>query len=187
MSRFAVFIDGTYMWHVMMKFTTETGAKFNLGTLPSVVIDTIEPTGTLVLTTLCASMPVNTDPIDDNAVTKRRSFFAMLERHYKFTVELYEINFRGRRLLKNDRDPNDTWSPKEKCVDIATACNLLYRAPTYDVAIIVTGDKDFIPAITKVQALGKRVIISSFRSSCSQELTKYQIIYLDDLASQLTL
>lgn len=185
MSRYAVFIDGTYMWHCMQKFMTDNGLKFNLGILPHTLVNHLDPNSTLVSSTLCASMPVNTP--DTDAVTKRGCFFAMLEKHYKFTVELYEINFRGRRILKKDRSPDDTWSPKEKCVDIAVASNLLYQASTYDVTVLVSGDRDYIPALNKVQALGKRVVIASFRSSCSAELSKYEIVYLDDLVTQLTL
>ena len=45
---------------------------------------------------------------------------------------------RPRRLRRTDRDPNDTFEPKEKCVDIALATSMLFNAAmanAYDVAI----------------------------------------------------
>ena len=42
----------------------------------------------------------------------------------------------------------------------------------YNTAILVSGDEDFIPAIKKVQALGKRVENAYFKSSSSNALKK---------------
>ena len=47
----------------------------------------------------------------------------------------------------------------EKCVDIALASEMLYLTTVpdaYDIGIIITGDKDFIPALEKVRLRAKR-------------------------------
>ena len=42
----------------------------------------------------------------------------------EFDVELWEFDFRGRRWCLKDRYADAVWTPKEKCVDIATISNL---------------------------------------------------------------
>ena len=47
----------------------------------------------------------------------------------------------------------------EKCVDIAVASEMLYMTTVpdaYDIGIIVTGDKDFLPLLEKVRLRAKR-------------------------------
>jgi uncharacterized LabA/DUF88 family protein len=46
----------------------------------------------------------------------------------------------------------------EKCVDISLAVEMLYMASVpdaYDVAVVITGDKDFLPAMKKTRMTGK--------------------------------
>ena len=49
------------------------------------------------------------------------------------------------------------------------ACEILSHAykDNYDVAIIVSGDRDFVPVMEHVQALGKIVEVASFNSCIS--------------------
>ncbi len=45
----------------------------------------------------------------------------------------------------------------EKCVDISLAVEMLYLATVpnaYEIACIITGDKDFIPVLQKTRLLG---------------------------------
>lgn len=85
----------------------------------------------------------------------------------------------------------------EKCVDIALAVEMLYMTTipdAYDIAIIVTGDKDFLPVLEKVRLRAKRVAICSVRNNCNKDLIKaesrtrdFEMIWLDDLVNQLLL
>lgn len=159
--------------------------KLNLGVLPNLLSRIINVDHAKVV--LCSSIPVNVAIEDVPSVNKRRAFFGVLERTYGYTVELYDINFHGKRLLKRDRDPNDTWAPHEKCVDIALAANILFYAPTYDIGIVVTGDRDFLPAVQKAQKLGKRMIIASLKASCSNILQIIEHLWIDDLLPDLYL
>lgn len=62
-------------------------------------------------------------------------------------------------------------SEKEKCVDIALASEMLYYATlpnAYDIAVLVSGDFDFMPALLKVRQQGKRVAVCATRKSCSR-------------------
>ena len=52
----------------------------------------------------------------------------------------------------------------------------MFQVPdTYDIAVIITGDKDFIPALQKVRLKGRRTAIMSMKNSCNRELTRNDI------------
>lgn len=96
--------------------------------------------------------------------------------------DFQRMNFEVHHLL--------TEGAKEKCVDIALAVEMLYMATVpdgYDIAVIITGDKDFIPALHKTRMKGKRVAVCSIRNSCNRDLTHsddkikdFDNIWLDD-------
>jgi hypothetical protein len=78
---------------------------------------------------------------------------------------------------------------QEKCVDIALASEMLYLASVnaYDVAVIIAGDRDFIPALEKIRLLSKRVAIVSMKNACSKDLAAptgglndFDVIWLDN-------
>ena len=61
---------------------------------------------------------------------------------------------------------------QEKCVDIALAVDMLHYATVpnaFDVAVLVSGDRDFIPALVRTRQKGKRVAICSMRNSACPE------------------
>ena len=109
----------------------------------------------------------------------------------------YPKNYRGHNIRQEDG--MNRFTPVEKYVDVALASTMVSRAKddnSYDVAVIVTGDCDYIPAIKIVRNLGKRVAIASIKTSCSQyytdpekgkELMDYEKIWLDDHLNELYL
>src|SRR5204863_6964617 len=110
----------------------------------------------------------NVDPRDTEPVQRRLGFFTMLRQNHHYEIEAFPINFRGKRLRKMDREPNDAFEPKEKCVDIALATSMLFNAAmpnAYDIAIAVLGDQDFKPVLKSVRRLGKRVAIFSIQGA----------------------
>jgi len=153
----------------------------------------------VVRTNLFGSYAENYDPRDNEMVQRRRDFFSMLKEEYYYAVEIYPVNFMGRRVKRQDRDQQDAFEPKEKCVDIALATSMMDYATvrdSYDVAIAVLGDQDFSTVLRAVTRLGKRVAIASIRDSCSAELADprneprirdFDIIWLDDLLEKLEL
>ena len=130
---------------------------------------------------------------------RRLDFFSMLKEEYRYELEIFPINFRGRRVRKADRDPKDTFEPREKCVDISLATSMLYFTAiphAYDIGMAVVGDQDFKPVLQHVRRLGKRVAIASIQGSCAPEfidprdearVKDFGIIWLDDLLHQLEL
>lgn len=188
MQRCKVFIDGSWLWHSMMSYNSDHSHRYNIGALPSHLVAALGENHTYVGTILCASIPKNVDPQDLPQVDKRFKFFKLLKDKYNFELDLYEIDFQGRRLRKQDRYFSDYWVPKEKCVDIATISKLFYHQGSYECAIVVTGDRDFIPAFKTLLLMGKTVYIGSFRATCSTELsTTFKTIWLNDILPNLIL
>ena len=80
----------------------------------------------------------------------------------------------------------------EKCVDISLAVDMLYLSTVpsaYDIAVIVTGDKDFLPAIEKTRLNAKNVVICSMRNSCNRALAEkiadFDNIWIEDHLNEL--
>ncbi len=72
--------------------------------------------------------------------------------------------------------------------DVHLAVDLISGAyeNLYDSAIIVSGDEDFVPAIKKVQKLGKKVINAYFKGSSSTTLKKTcnEYVFMNDLINE---
>ncbi len=207
MAKVMMFIDGTWLYSSTPKLAESHGLPdmhIDYGLLPKVlgskVAEQLRLADTdLVRVYLFGSVAVNYDLRDDEAVQRRLDFFNILKEEFHYEVDVFPINFRGRRLRRKDRDPNDDFEPKEKCVDIALATSLLYYAAipnAYDLAIAVIGDRDYLPVLQHVRRLGKRIAIASIKDCCAPEYTDpldnarvkdMDIIWLNDVVSQIEL
>ena len=87
----------------------------------------------------------------------------------------------------------ETIGKGEKCVDIQLAVDMLYYATVpdaYDVALLLTGDKDFLPAVVRCRQKGRRVGLVSMRSGATiafeetPNLKDYDTIWLEDYVDQ---
>ena len=76
-----------------------------------------------------------------------------------------------RVVLRNAFDVSERM---QKEVDMSMGCTMVALAyqDAYDTAIVVSGDRDFLPAIEMIESLGKTVEIASFLSSKSSELAR---------------
>ncbi len=205
MIKLMLFIDGTWLYSNtprLVEASGEPGFMLDFGKLPRVLADEVSrqlghAEYTVVRTHLFGSFADNVDGRDQEPVQRRLNFFSMLRQQHHYEVEAFPINFRGKRLRKTDRDPNDSFEPKEKCVDIALATAMLFNASmpnAYDVALAVLGDQDFKPVLQSVRRLGKRVAIASIQGACASELSDpgdkervrdSDIIWLEDLLPAL--
>ena len=79
----------------------------------------------------------------------------------------------------------------EKGVDVALVTDMLGMAfrNAYDVAIVVSGDKDLEGAIEEVKRLGKRVEVASFEHSISEDtkLLADRFISIDKIMDEIRL
>ena len=82
----------------------------------------------------------------------------------------------------------------EKCVDIQLAVEMLHYATVpnaYDVALILTGDKDFMPAMIRTRQKGRRVGLVSMRNACNKALFEtpnikdFNPVYIEDYLDDL--
>ena len=200
-----LFIDGTWLYSNtsrLVEASDEPGFVLDFGKLPRVLAEEVgrrlgHDEWTVVRTHLFGSFAANVDTRDVEPVERRLNFFAMLRQQHHYEVEAFPIEYRGKRLRRTDRDPNDAFEPKEKCVDIALATSMLFNAAmsnAYDVAIAVLGDQDFKPVLQNVRRLGKRVAIASINGACSGEYSDpadrarvrdVEILWLEDLLPRL--
>jgi len=207
MTKVMLFIDGTWLYYNTPRLSEAYGQpdfRLDFGKLPLVLAEELgkqlaRPEIDVVRTYLFGSYAANYDARDDDAVQRRRDFFDMLKQEYHYEVEVYPINFMGRRLRRADRDPSDPFEPQEKCVDISLATYMLFFAAvpnSYDIAIAVIGDEDFKPVLQAVRRLGKRVAIASIKGSCAPDLADprdearvkdFDVIWLDELLHKLEL
>lgn len=113
-------------------------------------------------------------------------FVSKDDANIKIHDKLQRIGFRvvERRSLDYNRETNKV---DQKEVDVSLACEMLEHAlrDHYDVAVVVSGDRDFVPVMEKVQAAGKRVEVaaldnnSSFNEECKRKADVFY--YLDKL------
>jgi len=82
------------------------------------------------------------------------------------------LSYGGFRVVA--RESFDQAKEEQKEVDVAMACEMVVHAlrDHYDVAVVVSGDRDFIPAIQQVQSAGKRVEVAAFNTSVAGELKR---------------
>jgi uncharacterized LabA/DUF88 family protein len=87
------------------------------------------------------------------------------------------LRYKGFRVIA--RDSYDPDHNVQKEVDVAMAVQMVTHAykNNYDVAVVVSGDRDFIPAIQEVQAAGKRVEVAAFSNSKSDEMERQCDVY----------
>jgi len=206
MTSVMVFIDGSWLYSNTPKLEEaedDSDFRIDFGKLPNVLVDQLESQSNLsnldlVRTYFFSSYATNYDQADESAVEKRLNFFSMLREKYHYEVKVYPVDFRGRPLRKEDRDPDDWFEPEEKCVDISLASNLLSNASmdAFDIALCVVGDRDYKPVLLNARQLGKRVAIASIQEGCSPQLSKssdegnlrdFDLIWLDDLIEDIKL
>ncbi len=77
----------------------------------------------------------------------------------------------------------------EKGIDIASAVDILSLGfhKAYDVAVLVSGDGDFIRAIEVIKSMGLRVEVAMFRNALNPDLKRIadRFIALDELADEI--
>ena len=151
--RVAVFIDGSNFYHAL---------KADFG---DAKIDFQKFVGKLVDARRLVRIYYYNAPVDQTRDAKRAAdqqrFFDQLQRVPYLTLKLGRLESRGPVQV-------------EKGVDIVIAVDLLRFAHShvYDMAIIVSGDSDFVPAVEAVQDLGKHVEMACSHSGRSDLLRK---------------
>lgn len=105
---------------------------------------------------------------------------------YQMYEEMKEANY--------DVHMMETVGRNEKCVDIQLAVDMLHFATVpnaYDVALLLSGDKDFLPALVRTRQKGRSVGLVSMQTACNRALLEsphvkdYNPVWLEDLLDEL--
>jgi uncharacterized LabA/DUF88 family protein len=151
--RVFVFIDGSNFYHSLVK--SFGSAKLNLEHFTQ----TLNAKGTIekiFYYTATLNMSENS-----NAYSAQQRFLSKISQIKNLSVFLGRLEKRGNTKV-------------EKGVDFKLAVDLITNAfnDKYDIAIIVSNDSDFVPAIEEVQNLGKKVWNVTFPKTQSYHLNQ---------------
>ena len=165
-----IFIDGSNVHWALKAYKKEIGAEFKIDYEKLQLL--LTRNRDLVRTIYYGSLP---------EVYGMQSQTRFLE--YLRTTGIQIVT----RPLKTRIDARSGESrPIEKGVDVALAIDLLALAweDAYDMAIVFSGDADFVGAVEHVMRKGKNVEVLAFRNSCSNELraTALRTTYFEDIA-----
>jgi hypothetical protein len=89
--------------------------------------------------------------------------------------KLWELGF-APRVFKKERGEE-----RAKGVDIALCCDLLAHGASgnYDVAVLVAGDRDYVPLIEEVKRLGRIAVVAFFKKGVRPELVRASDAFFD--------
>ncbi len=149
-----VFVDGSNLYRGLLE--NFGSANIDFGAFISFLV----AKNKLVKTYYC-NVPVNRNDKPEE-YKRQQKFFSALRRIPRFEVKLG-------RLEKRPGAP-----PVEKGVDVWMAVDIVTHAYSniFDVAVLVSGDSDFVPAIEAVQDFGKKVINVCFPKTKSFHLNQ---------------
>jgi len=177
-----IFIDGTWLYYSLIAGRTECPVKEKFGNnwFNNHYVDW-DQLPKLIATSLTKSL---NRPID----ISRSMFFTSVRddtlSETKRSIMISEI----KQCQSIDAIVLQTLGLQEKCVDLSLAVEMLYYAmipDSYDIGVLITGDKDFLPVMKKTRQAGKRVALCTMKNSCNNEmlnpdhLASDQVIWLE--------
>ncbi|MBI2630241.1 NYN domain-containing protein [Candidatus Pacearchaeota archaeon] len=153
--RVAIFIDGSNLYHSLKRFNTP---KINFKKLINILSGE-----RLLVSVFYYNAPLDIT-LNPEKYWKQQKFFNQLREIPKFNVVLSKL----RKYMKN----KEVIAYEVKGDDVHLAVDIVSGAyeNLYDVAIIVSGDEDFVPAIDKIKQLNKKVENAYFIGSSSAAL-----------------
>ena len=189
--RVMLFVDGSWLFRTTRQlksaFQDET-YQIDYGKLPNIVrrnlseqLDLGEHDIDVVRTNIFGSIPSDLHEDDTCLFDSQIRFYEIMKERHQFETYIHNIPYttyyRGEekihRYKREDRvKENDSWFPKEKCVDVDLSTTMLFFAAiphAYDIAVLIAGDLDYKPALKRVRDLGKRVTIAGVRGSTARE------------------
>lgn len=155
--RIAIFIDGSNLYHSLKALRID---KIDYQKL----VDFLRK-NRLLISVFYYNAPLDIS-VDEKKYWDQQRFFEILKKLPGFNV----ILCRRKKFKKSD----GSFGFEVKGDDVYLAIDLVSGAyeNLYDTAVIISGDEDFVPAIKKVQKLGKKVENAYFIRSSSTTLKK---------------
>lgn len=177
-----LFIDGGWMFHnkkLLLESFDNEQSDVDYKKIPLLVKKHIEKvTGNsvdLVRTNFFGSIPVNKPDFNSN---KQKSFYKYLKEDCYFETEVFDIDY------QNDAE----FKPKDKSLNIALSSSVMGNCAlqTFDVAALIVSDPSYLPMVSRLRMLGKRVLLIGISTSLDTRLQSkagyfdFPNLYLDE-------
>jgi len=197
--RVMVFIDGTWLYYsiherranvcpIIAKYGRgwQQYYAFNWNELPRVICEVLQEQESKSGWLNSDGRPVEVSRV--NVFTSVKKNTSKHSNRLKMFDEMKDANY--------DVYMMETVGQGEKCIDIQLAVEMLHYATVpnaYDVAILLSGDKDFMPALIRTRQKARKVGIVSMKTYCNRALYEthniadYDIIWLEDYLDRLFL
>eukprot|EP00546_Thalassionema_frauenfeldii_P000696 CAMPEP_0178938608 /NCGR_PEP_ID=MMETSP0786-20121207/26426_1 /TAXON_ID=186022 /ORGANISM="Thalassionema frauenfeldii, Strain CCMP 1798" /LENGTH=625 /DNA_ID=CAMNT_0020617347 /DNA_START=225 /DNA_END=2102 /DNA_ORIENTATION=- len=195
--RVMVFIDGTWLYYsiherqahicpIIAKLGRgwQKNYNFNWNELPRIICDVLQEQESKNGWLNSDSRPVEISRV--NVFTSVKKNTPKHSTRLRMFDEMNEANY--------DVYMMETVGQGEKCIDIQLAVEMLHYATVpnaYDVAILLSGDKDFMPALIRTRQKARKVGIVSMKTYCNRALYEtnnvadYDVIWLEDHLDRL--
>ena len=162
MEKIMVFVDGNNFYR---------GCKDNLGRVDVDIAKLGHIFARILSATLIRTYYYNawiSDRFDPMGHEKQRKFFESLERAPQVTVKFGRLIYHPMR----EGGIDSRFFPTEKGIDVQIAVDMIRIGllKACDTIVLVSGDSDFIHAITFVKELGINVCVANFSKGASREL-----------------
>mmetsp|Transcript_33876 Transcript_33876/g.82134 ORF Transcript_33876/g.82134 Transcript_33876/m.82134 type:complete len:627 (+) Transcript_33876:64-1944(+) len=195
-----IFVDGTWLYYSLHEAQSpihqrygsgwQYKYKFDWGSLPRVICKSLqEQDMNLGWSTMTQEAEGLARPIEVVRVMVYTSYKADTPKH-SFRYQMFQEMMNA----KYDVHMMETVGRVEKCIDIQLAVDMLHYATVpdaYDIAVLLSGDKDYMPAMIRTRQKGRRVGLASTRTACNRVLREnsnikdYDVVFLDDYLDEL--
>ncbi|MFC2013751.1 NYN domain-containing protein, partial [Chloroflexota bacterium] len=106
--------------------------------------------------------------LEELEASKKERFYGWLEIQDGIASRHKAIEFRRAGAMNCNLFTNQLG--REKAVDVKLATDMITLSDIYDVAIIVSGDQDYVPVVEVLKDCGKRVVNVAFKNRGGQLL-----------------
>lgn len=205
--RVMLFIDGTWLYYSIHErqqnrcpITQAYGLgwqaryRFDWAALPRVICEAIQRQGQGWSSTSSSGPSPSGNENDRPVEVVRASVFTSVKKDTSRASNRM-IMYEEMANANYDMHMMETVGAGEKCIDIQLAVEMMHYATVspsaYDVAVLLSGDKDFLPALVRTRQKGRKVCIVSMRSACSRPLIEapnvkdYDVIWIEDYLDEL--
>ena len=104
------------------------------------------------------------DGTRDYSIDGKHKFFAFLKKRLGFVVRKKEL----KRIKATDE--HGQFIKEKGNMDVEMTIDMLHHIKDYDMAVLFTGDADFLAAVNYLKRNGKKVYIISSKNNVSEEL-----------------
>jgi nijmegen breakage syndrome protein 1 len=127
------------------------------------------------------------DSVEEPLDSKKQGFFDFL-RGLSITVVTKKLRFKS--IICKHCNEKDVNVPYQKGVDVALVTEVMSLAneQAYEIAIIISGDNDFVDAINYIKSKGKKVWVASFVNCLGEDTMRVadRCIQLDKMFTTIT-